>query len=217
MSMYRDLVDSGQEYLAHFGILGMKWGKRNGPPYPLNSLTRTKIEVNKAKTFEKRITTDVKNACSNTSGELYGLNNRLKTKKSIHRKINLGKNIKDAVRYTLLSNDEDFVNNYFKFKNSLRKKGYDEIVCKNYFEDYKKGLVKHKSVQSNFKSKDGYIFEVQFHTFSSQNAKDKKIPLYEESRRENVEQNRMTKLIKEMEKLADEVPEPKNIKRIKSH
>ena len=26
-----------KEYLKHWGIPGMKWGKRNGPPYPLSS------------------------------------------------------------------------------------------------------------------------------------------------------------------------------------
>lgn len=28
---------SPQEYLVHHGILGQKWGKKNGPPYPLNA------------------------------------------------------------------------------------------------------------------------------------------------------------------------------------
>ena len=26
-----------QNYISHHGILGQKWGKKNGPPYPLSS------------------------------------------------------------------------------------------------------------------------------------------------------------------------------------
>ena len=29
--------DFNSNYLEHHGILGMKWGQRNGPPYPLGS------------------------------------------------------------------------------------------------------------------------------------------------------------------------------------
>lgn len=34
-NQYKPELD--EEYIEHFGILGMHWGQRNGPPYPLGS------------------------------------------------------------------------------------------------------------------------------------------------------------------------------------
>ena len=31
------VVINSDEYLAHHGILGQRWGKKNGPPYPLDA------------------------------------------------------------------------------------------------------------------------------------------------------------------------------------
>ena len=39
----------GEEFLAHHGILGQKWGKRNGPPYPLDPENHSKAEKEAAK------------------------------------------------------------------------------------------------------------------------------------------------------------------------
>lgn len=33
-----------QYYLAHHGIFGQKWGKKNGPPYPLSNSDRSAAE-----------------------------------------------------------------------------------------------------------------------------------------------------------------------------
>lgn len=50
------------EYLAHHGILGMRWGKRNGPPYPLNESQMSSKERAKNEVSEYALKESVKRA-----------------------------------------------------------------------------------------------------------------------------------------------------------
>lgn len=215
--------------LRHHGIKGQKWGVKNGPPYPLNSEALASAIYERAKEHVDYISNDVSASAKKAGSDLYGFEHRLKTKESIKRKIEknsvedsltvskAGSKIKDAVRYTTISDTDDFVQSYRSFKKNMEDLGYTETRCKNYFDMYNRGLVKHKSVQSNFKTPDGYEFEIQFQTPQSQDAKNKKLPLYEERRQVGIDPSRAAYLEKKMEELAEKVPNPVDIDKIKSH
>lgn len=46
---FSDEINEGMAYLEHHQILGAKWGKRNGPPYPLGSGDHSSAEKSAAK------------------------------------------------------------------------------------------------------------------------------------------------------------------------
>lgn len=224
--------------LYHYGIKGQKWGVRrfqnpDGSLTPAGVVRYRKHDTarsvyTKAVRQEPRITANVISAAKNSGVKLYGLNHRLKTKASIQRKIGKkmeedglsltesANSINDAVRYTTISSNKSFVDNYYKFKNEMKSAGYEEIKCKNYFMLYKQGKVKHKSVQCLFKSPNGYIFEIQFQTPESQKAKDLKVPIYEERRQVGISNERAKELEGMMVELAEKVPYPNGIQKIKS-
>ena len=217
------------DILEHHGIKGQKWGVRNGPPYPLESSSMSKKIFDDASERVDRISNDVMKAATNAGSTMYGLENRLKTEESISRKIDKNakekdisllesaNDIKDAIRFTTITSDNDFVFSYKKMKSELEDMGYKETRCKNYFDLFSQGKVKHKSVQSTFADKDGYEFEIQFHTPASQDVKDKKIPIYEERRQVDISPERAKELERAMVNLALQVPDPINIDKIKSH
>lgn len=191
----------------------------------MNSIPLGNNIYNEARKKEPKITRDVKAS----SSHLYGLQHKLKTKESIIRKIDTdhdeknishkeaASDIKDAVRYTQIADNKNFVKEYNNFKSKMSDKGYTEVRCKNNFTAYNEGKVKHKSVQSVFEDKDGYLFEVQFQTPESQRAKNKKTPLYEERRRTDISKERAAELENKMTKLMDPVPTPDDIDNIKSY
>ena len=45
--------DFESNYLAHHGILGQKWGKKNGSPYPLDSSQKSAAEKNQTSKTDK--------------------------------------------------------------------------------------------------------------------------------------------------------------------
>lgn len=72
------------EFLAHHGIQGMKWGVSNGPPYPLSASEHKKV-IDKAKNAASKAGSVVKKAGSGT----------VKAAKTVRQKINQKKEEKE--------------------------------------------------------------------------------------------------------------------------
>lgn len=191
------------------------------------SILATK-KFNEASKIEPKITKDVVNSVKLSGCKMYGLENRLKQPTSMAGKIgsdskekqisfeDASKGIKDAIRYTAISDDRNFVKNYNSIKNNLTKNGYIETRCKNYFDMYNNGESMHKAVQCVYSDKNGYLFELQFQTLSSQAAKEIKLPLYEERRKSGISDQRAIELESKMRDLAEHVNDPPNISSIKN-
>ena len=76
------VVIVSKSYLSHHGILGQKWGRRNGPPYPLNASDHSASE--KKAGYQKSI----KGGDTDNRKKIVGVfNNRL------NRKMNLGSDV----------------------------------------------------------------------------------------------------------------------------
>lgn len=109
--------------IYHHGIKGQKWGMKNGPPYPIQpDVAASKIRERAEKEVTK-ISNDVSQAAKHAGSKMFGLEHKLKTADSISRKIkSKGSDIKDAVRFTTISTENDFVSAYEKVKSELKQR-----------------------------------------------------------------------------------------------
>ena len=74
-------VDSPEDYIAHYGVPGMKWGRRKGKSTSSGTKKRAKSRTNSAD-FEKARRIKQKPMAKRTNRELQALNNRQNMEKA---------------------------------------------------------------------------------------------------------------------------------------
>lgn len=178
--------------------------------------------VEKSQKIEPTITADINNIATKAGGKLVGLENRLKSPSSIKRKIeaevadgfsksfSLNK-IRDAIRYTTVFKEGDFVTRYKAMQYLLAIKGYKTIIVKNTW----KNDSAYKGVNTFIQNEDGDVFEMQYHTQQSFDVKNGLLhKLYAQFRNPKTPFHEKEKLLLEMRKLSSKIKAPKGIELI---
>ncbi len=141
-----------------------------------------------AKKAEPGITVVLK-ALESDKAHLEGLEHCLKSVESTSRKIltnahdmeispeEASKIINDSLRYTFVINDQDYVETTRLITDTLIACGYSIVKFKNYWA---KKDVAYQGINALFKTKEGVIFELQFHTTVSYYTKGEKTHGYYE-------------------------------------
>lgn len=183
----------------------------------INTLAQIKAEelINKYSKIEPTVTHDLVTLAKKIGGKMAGLEHRLKTVGSLKRKLisdGINEPMNDVMRYTIIF-DDHFIKRINYILTSLEKKGYKTFKVKNTF---KEGAV-YKGINTNLKTPEGYVFEIQYHTTESfevkQNINHK---LYEEYRLLDPKSEEAIKLNEEMTENSNSIKLPKHIETLKS-
>jgi hypothetical protein len=167
------------------------WRSEAGLPLTKEQLADTDKILDQVKEVEFRVTRMMKSVETAVPGAtLVGLDNRLKGEDRFREKVAYEKalepdeqvseiidRIPDKIRYTYQLNPERYTDGYWDSHTQLTHQGNELVRCKNAWEDQE-----YKGINTRWLSTEGQIFEVQFHTPSSFEAKQLTHPAYERIR-----------------------------------
>ncbi|MFR9276548.1 MAG: hypothetical protein ACLVK5_00375 [Peptoniphilus senegalensis] len=185
--------------------------------------------IKKAHNIEKPITNTLLETSKELGAKMEGLEFKFKGLESLVRKIKgrtrdgkksleeASYDMKDVLRYTMILDENNFVDGFEKTRENLSKLGYNIYRVKNTFHDG----APYKGLNTNVKDSQGNIFELQFHTQKSFDIKMGPLhKMYEEQRELDLsypeEVERWNYLKKKMVTMSLEIPNPKSVGDIKS-
>ncbi len=214
---------------GHSGRKGKVGGSGKGGG--IKGLAEKSLE--KARQEEPEVSKDLQNAFSGSKAEFAGFDFRFKGSDSLQRKIKSDqmatgspRNIKalreasdainDNLRYTALLDKDNYTEGFNKIKKDLESKGYEFVKVKNLMAYPDKGNP-YRGINAQVKNKNGYIFELQFHTPQSFDIKQNKIHAdYEIARNPKKSDKERAEATKRMFAYYDALEIPKGSETIKT-
>lgn len=186
----------------------------------LKSKAKGMIYYNKALQKEPQITEFIKKQAVENGFKIQGLNYRIKSKESYLRKIeskyseNGNKyEINDILRYTYIGSNNKLTEKTLYNIQDMKQKGYETIKIKNTWNDKNNP---YKGINTIVKDKDGFKFEVQYHTQESFNLKNNEMhELYEKARALEKNSEEYLNLSKQMFDMSEKLHIPKDIEKVK--
>jgi len=163
--------------------------------------------LEKAAGAEKRVTPDLTQLADSQGMKMEGLDFRLKSEESLTRKLadTPADQIGDALRYTMVSKPEALARNTATTLETLQSKGYEVLRVKDTF----KPGAQYKGINTQVKSLDGQVFELQFHTPQSFDIKQNVThTMYEEFRLLPASDPRKAQLANEMTQISSTISTP---------
>jgi hypothetical protein len=169
---------------------------------------------------EPAITKAVTEVAESSGMDVKGLQQRIKSKESYLRKIELNYNpsgteyeVKDILRYTFTAPSSELADKTMKSIDLFADKGYNVSELKNYWLDNNNP---YNGINTFMKSPNGQRFEVQYHTPESFGVKNEKMhTIYEEWRLLTASDPKRSLLAEEMKKISQSMIPPNNIERVK--
>jgi hypothetical protein len=151
--------------------------------------------------------------------ELAGLEYRLKDEDRFKEKVAEGLALKperavervvdripDAVRYTYLFERDRYVDGYWQVRHELEGRGYKLALSRNSWES-----AEYKGINTRWRMEEGQLFEVQFHTPESFEAKQLTHEAYERLRDPRTDRHEMGELREFQREASFHIPLPDGV------
>lgn len=195
--------------LDKFSNLGPPGSRTPCPKEALKSQQAAEL-LERAGRAEKEVTPALTSLAEQRGLKMEGLDFRLKSEDSLTRKLadTAPEDIRDALRYTMVGDPKDLASSVKTTLNALQDQGYEVLKVKNTF----KPGAPYKGVNTQIKSPDGQVFELQFHTPQSYNVKQNlSHELYEKMRVLADKDPHKAELAEKLVRMSDPIASPEGL------